>query len=183
MPQGPDSDLNRVYIFVNVIDDQTGTTVYDIPIPVTVFPDNQLATNLANSISTNDPTCPALVALNSGNLNLVAKNVIGLTSVFNIQSLGNADTSSSSSGTTTNVTSQINTMNNQFAGLREFMVNIVSNLSVTDLSSIKVISSALSAATQTPSQITSNTAVILNKIQFSNKIKLNYYLSTKGNYN
>ena len=87
MPQGPDSDLNRVYIFVNVIDDQTGTTVYDIPIPVTVFPDNQLATNLANSISTNDPTCPALVALNSGNLNLVAKNVIGLTSVFNIQSL------------------------------------------------------------------------------------------------
>jgi len=161
LPQGPDSDLNRIYIFVNVIDDQSGTTVYDIPTPATVLPDNQLATNLANSISTNDPTCPALVALNSGNLNLVTKNVIGLTSVFNIQS--NGPTASSGSNTNTNVTSQINAMNNQFAELREFMVNIVSNLSVTDLSSIKVISSALSAATQTPSQITSNTAVNKNK--------------------
>ena len=164
LPQGPDSDLNRIYIFVNVIDDQSGTMIYDIPTPVTVLPDNQLATNLANSISTNDPSCSALIALNSGNLNLVAKNVIGLTSVFNIQSLGNPvqtlTSSPSSSNANTNLTSQINTLNNQFADLREFMVNIVSNLSVTDLSSIKVISSALSAATQTPSQITTNTAVI-----------------------
>jgi hypothetical protein len=161
LPQGPDSDLNRIYIFVNVIDDQSGTIIYDIPTPVTVLPDNQLATNLANSISTNDPSCSALVALNSGNLNLVAKNVIGLTSVFNIQSLGNSvqTLASSPSSSNTNLTSQIDTMNNQFADLREFMVNIVSNLSVTDLSSIKVISSALSAASQTPSQITANTAV------------------------
>lgn len=174
LPQGPDSDLNRIYIFVNVIDDQSGTMIYDIPTPVTVLPDNQLATNLANSISTNDPSCSALIALNSGNLNLVAKNVIGLTSVFNIQSLGNPvqtlTSSPSSSNTDTNLTSQINTLNNQFADLREFMVNIVSNLSVTDLSSIKVISSALSAATQTPSQITTNTAVndlILYVIKYS----------------
>jgi hypothetical protein len=163
LPQGPDYDLNRIYIFVNVIDDQSGTTVFDIPMPVTVLPDNQLATNLANSISTNDPACPALVALTSGNLNLVTKNVIGLTSVFNIQSNG---AMASSSNTNTNVTSQINTVNNQFAELREFMVNIVSNLSVTDLSSIKVISSALSAATQTPSQITANAAVNYNKFFF-----------------
>ena len=125
LPQGLDSDLNRIYIFVNVIDDQSGTIIYDIPTPVTVLPNNQLATDLANSINTNDPTCSALAALKSGNLNLVAKNVIGLTSVFNIQSLGN---------TNSNLTSQINTMNNQFADLREFMVNIVTNLRVTDLS-------------------------------------------------
>ena len=159
LPQGPDLDLNRIYIFVNVIDDTYGTTIFNISTPVTVSPDNQLATNLANSISTNDPTCSTLVALNSGNLDLVTKNVIGLTTVFNIQTSGSIS-SSSGSNSNSNVSNQINSMNDQFANLREFMVNIVSNLSVTDLSSIKVISSALSTATQTPSQITTKTAVI-----------------------
>ena len=155
LPQGPASDLNRIYIFVNVIDDTYGTTVFNIPTPITVLPDNQLASNLASSISSNDPTCAVLVALNSGNLNVVVKNVIGLTTVFNIQSIGNV----AATATNANLSSQINQMNNDLANLRDYMVNIVSDLSVTDLSSIKVISSALSVATQTPQQVTTNAAV------------------------
>ena len=49
--------------------------------------------------------------------------------------------------------------NNQMSVLREFMVNKMNELSVSDMSSIKVISSALSAATGAPQQISSKSAV------------------------
>ena len=137
---------------MNIIDDTSGTVVYNIPTPVTVTPNNALANSLADSITNNDPNSPFLVQLNSGNLNLVAKNVIALTTVFNIQS------SSSTSSTNVNLT-QVNEVNNQMAALREFMVNKVTELSVSDISSIKVISSALSAATQSPDQVSSKLAV------------------------
>jgi len=92
-------------------------------------------------------------ALNSGNLNLVAKNVIALSSVFNIQSdTTNSDNKSASD-------SLLSAQNNQMASLRDFLVRKVCDLSVSDLSSIKVISSALSATTQIPEQVTTNTAV------------------------
>ena len=137
---------------MNIIDDTSGTVVYNIPTPVTVTPNNALANSLADSITNNDPNSPFLVQLNSGNLNLVAKNVIALTTVFNIQS------SSSASSTNVNLT-QVNEVNNQMAALREFMVNKVTELSVSDISSIKVISSALSAATQSPDQVSTTLAV------------------------
>ena len=150
LPEGPSSDSYRVYLFVNIVDDTYGTTVYNIPLPMTVFPNNNLADSLAQSISSNDPTCPLLVDLNSGNLNLVSKNVIALTSVFNVQSY---TTSSNASATTL--------QNNQKADLREFMINKVNDLSISDISSIKVISSALSAATGTPQQVSSKAAVFV----------------------
>ena len=143
-------------MFVNIIDDTDGTTVYNIPTPVIVTPNNNLASSLADSISNSDPNCQFLVELNSGNLNVVSKNVIALTTVFNIQS--NSPTSSTQSVNTT----QVDQVNNQMATLREFLVAKVNNLSVSDISSIKVISSALSAATQSSNQVSSNTAVNTN---------------------
>ena len=149
MPQGPSSDGNRLYLFVNIVDDSDGTTVYNIPTPVVVTANDNLADSLAQSITSNDPNCPFLIDLNSGNLNLVSKNVIALTSVFNIQS-----SSSNSSNSTSTMLE-----NNQKSELREFMINKVNDLSISDISSIKVISSALSAATGTPQQINSKSAV------------------------
>ena len=150
MPQGPESDSYKIYLFVNVIDDSSGTTTYPISTPVVVTPNDKLADDLATILATNDPSSQLNVALNSGNLNLVAKNVIALTTVFNIQS------SSNSSG---NMSDALSGQNNKMADLREFMVKKVTDLSVTDISSVKVISSALSASTQTYDQITTNTAV------------------------
>jgi len=155
LPQGPESDSYNIYLFVNIIDDSYGTTVYTILTPVHVTPDNQLANKLATSISNNDPNSPVLQALNSGNLNVVAKSVIALTTVFNIQSISNSSSSSNSIYMTENP----NIQNNQMADLRDFMVKKLNDLSVTDISSIKVLSSALSASTQTYAQITSDTAV------------------------
>lgn len=151
LPQGPEFDFYKIYLFVNVIDDSFGTTVFTITTPVNVFPDYQLANSLAASISNNDPNSPILQALNSGNLNIIAKNVIALTTVFNIQSSSNSSSYMSFDS--------INALNNQMANLRNFMVNRIVELSISDISSIKVISSALSVATQTYQQISTNTAV------------------------
>jgi hypothetical protein len=147
---------------VNIIDDSTGTTVYLISTPVVVTPNDQLTDDLTTMLATNDPSSQINLELNSGNLNLVAKNVIALTSVFNIQSRSN------SSG-------NISEKTNKMADLREFMVKKVTELSVTDISSVKVISSALSVSTQTYEQITSNTAVFY--ISFSLKNIYNLYFN------
>ena len=152
LPQGPDSDGNKIYIFVNVIDDTYGVTVFNITQPVIVNPNNNLATQLAASITTNDPNSPFLQNLNSGNVNLVAKNVIALTSVFNIQSLSSSGTSAS-----TNLTSA-SAENDQKASLREFLIGKVTELTVSDMSSIKVISSALSTASANTEHISRNSA-------------------------
>ncbi len=162
LPQGPESDSYKIYLFVNIIDDSTGTTVYLISTPVVVTPNDQLTDDLTTMLATNDPSSQINLELNSGNLNLVAKNVIALTSVFNIQSRSN------SSG-------NISEKTNKMADLREFMVKKVTELSVTDISSVKVISSALSVSTQTYEQITSNTAVFY--ISFSLKNIYNLYFN------
>ena len=142
---------------MNIIDDSFGKVIYKIPSAVVVIPNNELANLISDSILNQNPYCQAYIYLNSGNLNLIAKNVIALSTVFNIQSESQTAASSSSSGTV-NLT-QIDQVNNQMATLREFLVNKVTELSVSDISSIKVISSALSAATQSTSQISSKTAV------------------------
>ena len=175
LPQGPDYDSYKLYLFVNIIDDTYGVTVYNIVKPVTVMPNVNLANNLAASIASNDPDSSFLQNINSRNLNLVAKNVIALTSVFNIQSLS-TPTATASTDISTNTTT--NAENDQKAALREFLIGKVAELSVSDMSSIKVIASALSSASANTDQISRNAAVCKNlfknkKILFnSNKLIL-----------
>ena len=150
LPQGPSDDSYQIYLYVNIIDDTDGTTTFHLRNSVIVTPNNELATNLADSIKANEVNNPFLIELNSGNLNLVCKNVIALSTVFNIQSntLPSAQSSQNE-----------NAFNDQMALLREFMVNKVARMSVTTVSSVKVISSALSTGTQTTTQVSSNSAV------------------------
>ena len=168
LPQGPDSDGNKIYLFVNVIDDTYGVSVYNIPQPIIVTPNNNLADQLAASITTNDPNSPFLQDLNSGNVNLVAKNVIALTSVFNIQSLSTSGTTASS-----NSTVSPSADNDQKASLREFLIGKVTELTVSDMSSIKLISSALSTASANTDQISRNSAVLLFLINSKFRKKIN----------
>ena len=120
------------------------------------MPNEALIGDLTNSIFSNDPDNQLLTQLNSGNLNIVAKNVIALTTAFNIQS----DTSSSSSSSSAS-TADDDLVNNQLASLRQFMVEKISNLSVSDISSVKLIAAALSASTASPQQVSSSVAVNL----------------------
>ena len=152
LPQGPDFDSYKIYLSVYVIDDTGGVTIYSLPNTVIVMPNLNVASDLTASISSNDPNSPTLLELNSGNVNLVSKNVIGLTTVFNLQ----ANPASSNQIDSSIVQSQ----NNQLADLREFLVNKIDSLTISDASSIKTIASSLAALTGKPTQVTSNTAVI-----------------------
>lgn len=127
-------------------------TVYNITRPIIVVPNLNLANILAESIASNDMNSPFIQALNSGNLNLVAKNVIALSSVFNIQSLSSATNFKSSQED-----------NEQKSQLREYLISKVVELSVSHMSSIKVISSSLASASTNTEQLTRNSAVNLKK--------------------
>ena len=159
LPQGPISDSYKIYLFVNIIDDTYGNTVYNLTYPVSVFPNDLLVVSLSASISSGDMNNPVFADLNSGNLNLVANNVISLTTAFNLQSIGGSSLSTLTSINSTSISTQANQMNNQIASLRDFMIAKVVDLAISDLSSIKVISSALSVASQTQYQVSAQSAV------------------------
>ncbi len=155
LPQGPIADDYKIYLIVNVIDDTDGTTVYNILDPVIVLPNSDLANDLAQAIFNNDPNCQALIELNSGNLNLIAKNVIALSTVFNIESVAPLPASN-------DTTIQANNQeNNQLSTIREYLIDKIATYSLSDISSIKVISSALSTATTIPQQVSLKSAVII----------------------
>ena len=154
LPQGPAYDSYGMYLIVNVIDDSGGATVYEIPTVVNVYPNDQLADQIANSLFDTTQSSPFLLDINSGNLNLVSKNVISLTSVFNVQSLG---ASTGSPNAVSSTTADPN--DDKKAFLREYLINKVADLTVSDISSIKVIGSALSVATGTIQQISKSSAV------------------------
>ena len=135
---------------MNIIDDSFGKVIYNIPSAVVVIPNNELANLISDSILNQNPYCQAYIYLNSSNLNLIAKNVIALSTVFNIQS-------SDSSNIINDTFKQV--LNNQMASLREFFIEKIVNLSISDMSSIKLMASALSASTDTPEQISSRIAV------------------------
>ena len=147
LPQGSSSDSYKIYLLVNIVDDSYGSTLYDIQTPIIVTPVDGGLINSLNLLTLSNATAnnSILVGLNSGNLNLVSKNVIALSSDLN--KLSNSQNLSS-----------IET--NQISLVREFMVTKVNSLSLSDISSMKIISSSLSVATQFPAQISSKIAVI-----------------------
>ena len=154
LPQGQSSDNYKLNIFVNIIDDSDGVVIYNIAQSVIVLPNDNLVTSLINSITNNDQSNQFLKELNSGNLNLVTKNIIALSSVFNSQR--------SSLGASFLNETQFIIDNNLKANLREYFLDKIVKLSISDLSSIKVIASALSELTFTPEQV--STKIAVNKI-------------------
>jgi hypothetical protein len=85
LPQGPETDSYKIYLYVNVIDDSLGITVFNITNPIQVMPNQNLADNLLADFLSNDPSSPFLSNLQSGNLNTISKTIIGIATVFNIE--------------------------------------------------------------------------------------------------
>ncbi len=158
MPQGSSSDSYKLYLLVNIVDDSYGSTLYHIPIPIIVTPLEGGLTSSLNLLTLSNSTTnnSILVGLNSGNLNIVSKNVVALSSDLNKLSFSKN-------------LSSIET--NQISLVREYMINKVNLLSISDISSMKIVSSSLSLVTQFPAHISSKIAVII-----SNKSLNKFYL-------
>ena len=146
LPQGPQSDSYKIYLSVNIIDDTYGVTAFAIKTPVIVMPNDALAMSLMQSMMNNDASNKMIIEMNSNNINMVAANAIALSTVFNIDGINETN------------------INNDKAFMRDFMAAKVMGLSISDVSSIKLMGSALSKITETPQQVSSNTAVIYLKL-------------------
>ncbi len=118
---------------VHIIDDSNGVTAYDISIPVSVLPSpNQILSNSTQSILYNNAYSELLLQINSGNLNLIALNLISLVRTFNMEN-----------------SSQLKTQNiNKQSVFLEFLLDKINELSISDTSSMKVIGSCLSELTK-----------------------------------
>ena len=143
MPQGSEFDSYFVYLSVNIIDDFDGKATFQLPSPIKVMPSNNNSNVFETILSNNGESqnIQALNEINSGNLNLISKNVIVLSHALNRQS------------------SSYSFSDDHNALIREYLIDKLSDLSVSDISSVKVLSTALSILTQIPNQTSSNLAV------------------------
>ncbi len=137
---------------VHIIDDSNGVTEYDISIPVSVLPSpNQILSNSTQSILYNNAYSELLLQINSGNLNLIALNLISLVRTFNMENFNN-------------LSSQLNTQNiNKQSEFLEFLLDKINELSISDTSSMKVIGSCLSELTKESDFVSSKIAVFFIK--------------------
>jgi hypothetical protein len=157
LPQGAFYDSFRLYLFINIIDDSGGITTYAISAPIFVYPNPDLNSKMYNELTANDPRSTAVVTLNSGNL----KDVATFITVFSIE-LNYQATNTNSSNGTKNGTITSSPEVEERAKLRELLMSKLNGMSISDLSSVKLFSSALSTMTQKPIEISRNTAVNLN---------------------
>ena len=139
LPEGPAEDSHKIYIIVNIIDDSNGKTEYKMANPITVWPNVEIASNLVDMVSSNDPNSPIIQDLNSGNVNLVAGNSLVLSCVLN--------------------SANKNISDDQGANVRDFLIDKISSLTVSDMSSIKIISTALFMTTSKIEQVSKAGAV------------------------
>jgi len=154
LPQGPEYDSYRIYLFVNIIDDSGGITVYKLVNPIYVYPNKEATDQVINEILDNNPRSLIVTNLNSGNLKTVTNFVSVLSTQINMQ---NMITPSSSVNQSNNDTLRVERENN--AILREMCITKVTELSISDLSSIKLFASALSTSTSVSSEISRASAV------------------------
>jgi hypothetical protein len=143
LPQGSQLDSYFIYLSVNIIDDFDGKTTFQLPSPIQVVTNNTKSNIFDTILSSNGESLniQTLNELKSGNLNLISKNAIVLSNALNRQSLSYLFS------------------DDQNALIREYIMDKLSSLSVSDTSSIKVLSTALSSLTQIPNQISANLAV------------------------
>lgn len=81
LPYSP-SDKNEFNIFVRIMDNNGGVTVFDLEYAVAVYKDNNSYNYLIEQASTMNDSY-LLNKINSGNLKTVAKYILSLTSLLN----------------------------------------------------------------------------------------------------
>ena len=119
LPQGPQIDSYFVRLLVNIIDDSNGKTVFNLTTPIQVLPNN--SSNVFESLIYNNASNQQRIELNSGNLNLISKNVISLSNTLNTQ----------------NVSFLSSFDNDQIALMRDYLIGKLNELSISNINSFQ----------------------------------------------
>ena len=80
LPVGPAEDSNKVYIFIRIIDDFGGVTLYTINDPIIVNPNVSLARGLLNEMGINSNLNYFIKQILTGNLQVCSENILTLMS-------------------------------------------------------------------------------------------------------
>lgn len=88
LPLGPAFDEYKMYLYVEVIDNDDGSTRFSLETAVVVEENTDLMDGLMNSITSADPTSEANLKLFSGKPQVVLQVVNSITSVLNNQGFG-----------------------------------------------------------------------------------------------
>ena len=94
LPIGPSTDSYRLYLYVNIIDNDNGVTTYNISTPIQVQPDTSTITNLIQELSNPSSTGTISNILASGNSQVATTVLLSVSSLLN--------SASSSSNTSSN---------------------------------------------------------------------------------
>jgi hypothetical protein len=147
LPQGPQTDQYKIYLSVNIKDNDNGVVAYNITNPVIVMSNDTSVKFFYESIKANITSNEVLMSLKSGDLNLVTSNAIALSFLINTAQINTTDNSST------------NIDNIQKAVIKEFMAEKVTQLRFTDMKSVNLIETALLSITELPQQVTFYMAV------------------------
>ena len=86
LPQGPEYSNYTMTMYVKVIDDTNGASIFDIPTSITVIPDITFSNTLLNDILASNTKSEANKNLFSGDLRSASNVISSLSSLLNSQS-------------------------------------------------------------------------------------------------
>ena len=130
-------------------DESNGVTRFDFNYSIQVWPDKNLKNQLIMDLVNKDVTSEFYSSLKSGNLKAVAESILGLVSMLNAKP--------NVSNSTGNVTIDPVEMNN-IAIARTELTNALSSITISDMSSMKLISAALDGISKDTTQTTRDSA-------------------------
>lgn len=150
LPNGSPLDSNRLYIYVNVIDNDKGVTKFSLTNPVQVDTDLAVLNSVIQQLS--DPTSTGAInnVLASGNSQLATSVLLSVSSLLN------SVTYTSGSNLTANESAALS---NQQSVLRDYLSTFINTLSITDVNSIANQAAMLTSLTSATGEITRNLAV------------------------
>lgn len=94
LPNGSPSDSNRLYLYVNIIDNDNGVTTYYIPTPVEVDPDMGALNSIIQQLSNPTSTGAINNILASGNSQAATSVLLSVASLLNVASTTNTSQNS-----------------------------------------------------------------------------------------
>ncbi|CAF0988120.1 unnamed protein product, partial [Brachionus calyciflorus] len=134
LPQGLKENSYKLFVFVQVIDDSDGITIYEIPQIITVELMSGFLNDFSNQILNNPEQSNFLNDIKNGNLQDSSSSLISINSLIN-----NEENSSN--------------LLVEKQKLKNILIDIACNFQITDLSSVKVIASVLSVLTENPQDV------------------------------
>ena len=90
MQPGPDNDFNRIYLYVNVIDDFWGSTLYNLTDPIIVLSNAEFENSLISQINSNDKSSVFMQEIVTGSIKY-SNNILAIGNILNQESQNSDD--------------------------------------------------------------------------------------------